>query len=136
MEKIVKHFTFNRSVPPNSSRVYFTAERIDNPFRVRVVYPNFALNTQRLLAVWPLATPTDIARQDLPDVFIEPAYQLITGDGYVVGDGQEGERSIRVDQKFEAGLFLAIRAVNSDIANPHTLDFSIEIEEIPHVRSN
>jgi hypothetical protein len=129
---MLQNYPISESVPPNSSRVYFPSGRFHTPIKIVRIYPNFAINTQRLLKVFPYVTAnygydstSSGADQTLPG-----ALQLLRGDGYIVGDGQEGERTIHVNRTFPAGMWLAIRGVNADVSNNHTLDFSFEIEEL------
>jgi hypothetical protein len=127
---MVKNYPLSRSVPPNSSRVYFASERLTTPVKVLRIFPNFAINTQRLLKIYPVVTSNEGYSTSGTDQTIEGGMFLLSADGFIVGDGQEGERSIEINRVFPAGMYLAIRAVNADTANPHTLDFSFEIEEL------
>lgn len=129
-EELTRFFTFSRAVPNASSRVYYSAARIMVPFRVVSLQPNFAINTQRLLQLWPMVAPSDVPRTVLPDVFADGCTWMLEGDGFIVGDGQEGERRVPVLRDFPAGYFVGVRAVNADAVNPHTLDLAIEVMEL------
>jgi hypothetical protein len=62
--------------------------------------------------------------------FYCPGISLLSffgGSDYIVGDGQEGEIIVSVDQDFPAGKRLAIEAYNADALNAHTLDARIDI---------
>ena len=118
---------FQNSVPAVTRRTY-VSNRIMVPFYLNEIRPAFALNTQRLLQL----TFWIVAAGAWADGVRPAGINLLAGIGpqdYIVGDGAEGEKNIRVRRWFPPGLYFAVEANNTDPANAHTLDVEAEILE-------
>jgi hypothetical protein len=85
---------------------------------------NFALNQQRLLQVYVYTGPFGTAQDD-------PIFDTPTGYNYPFLVGDNNQVVFRaLNREIQAGEFLTVVAINTDAANPHTLDIQATLRRM------
>ena len=116
-----------------ATRSSYVGRQMEKPWRILDIRPAFAINTQRnlRLSFWVTdqsSIPDGDANGGRPTGVNLMAFEGDSED-YIVGDGEEGEKSIAVQRQFPEGLRPCVEAYNVDGSNAHTLDVIISLQE-------